>query len=270
MKTFNIDKEYRSALRALAVIVAFFWIVSSTCAQEKGVSFNVQGDLVSSYVWRGLYQSGAAIQPTLGLSAGGFSLTAWGSVDFTGQGHKEADLTAAYSVAGLTVSLTDYWWAGQASSNTGGEKGNADVDSRGRNKYFNFDNHTTRHTLEGGLAYTLPVEKFPLSLAWYTMFWGADKNINSNGKAKNAYSSYIELNYPFTVKTVDLNATVGMSPFESQANYCNDGFAVTNVALKATKAIRFSDSFSLPIFVQTVWSPSREDVHFVFGLTLKP
>lgn len=271
-KIIDIDSESKGAIKIMAIIAAFLWIATNTCvqAQEKGVSFNVQGNLVSSYVWRGMYQSGAAIQPTLGLSAGGFSLTAWGSVDFTGQGHKEADLTAAYSVKGFTISLADYWWAGQAGSNTSGEKANADVDGAGRNKYFNFDNHDTKHILEAGLAYTLPIEKFPLSIAWYTMFWGGDKKANDKGEVKNAYSSYIELNYPFTVKTVDLNTTLGASPFKSPGNYYNDGFAVTNVGLKATKAIRFTDNFSLPVFAQAIWSPSREDVHFVFGITLKP
>lgn len=270
MKTFNTDQEYKSVLRIIAVIVAFFWIVNTCTAQNKDIRFNVQGDLVSSYIWRGMYQSGAAIQPTLGISVKGFSLTAWGSVDFTGQGHKEADLTAAYSIKGFTVSLADYWWAGQASSNTAGEKANTDVDNAGRNKYFNFDHHNTRHILEAGLAYTLPVEKFPISLAWYTMFWGSDKKVSNKGKIKNAYSSYLELNYPFTVKTVELNATFGASPFQSPGNYCNGGFAVTNVSLKATKTIRFTENFNLPVFTQAVWSPSREDVHFVFGITLKP
>lgn len=257
MKTFNIDKESKAALRVLAIIVTFMWISSNACAQEKGVSFNVQGDFVSSYVWRGMYQSGAAVQPTLGLSAGGFSLTAWGSVDFNGEGKKEADLTATYSIAGLTVSLTDYWWAGQAYSRGEGYTNN--------NKYFNFDNHTTDHILEAGLSYTLPYEKLPLSISYYTMLWGYDNKANG----KQAYSAYAEVGYPFSVKGVDLNAAVGFSPYES-AQYGNNGFAMTNISLKATKAIRFTDSFSLPIFAQTIWSPNKEDVHFVFGFTLRP
>ena len=42
-------------------------VVLKAQEENKGVSFNVQGDLVSSYIWRGMYQSGAAVQPTLGL-----------------------------------------------------------------------------------------------------------------------------------------------------------------------------------------------------------
>ena len=39
-------------------------VVLKAQEENKGVSFNVQGDLVSSYIWRGMYQSGAAVQPT--------------------------------------------------------------------------------------------------------------------------------------------------------------------------------------------------------------
>ncbi|KAA5443705.1 hypothetical protein F2Y53_17280, partial [Bacteroides cellulosilyticus] len=142
------------------------------------------------------------------------------------------------------------WWAGQ-----------------GAGKYFNFKSHETAHFFEAGLAYTLPCEKLPLSMAWYLMFAGADKN----EEGKQNYSSYCELNYPFSVKSVDLNATVGFVPYKTYTvGYGNSGFAFTNVALKATTAIRITDSFSLPIFAQAIWNPCLEDAHLVFGITLKP
>lgn len=247
-----------SILRKILVLAVITSLLTTTNAQDKGAGFNVQGDIVSSYIWRGMYQSGAAVQPTLGMNIKGFSLTAWGSVDFNGEGKKEADITAAYSFKGVTVSLADYWWAGQNAM--GGEP---------HNKYFMFDNHRTNHILEAGLAYTLPCEKFPLSMAWYTMIWGADKKISDKGEIENAYSSYCEFNYLFSIKNINLNATLGMSPFESQANYLNKNFAVTNIALKATKDIKFTDSFSLPVYTQVIWNPNMEDVHFVFGITLK-
>ena len=84
------------------------------------------------------------------------------------------------------------------------------------------------------------------------MFAGQDKDENGNQN----YSSYVELNFPFTVKGADLNATCG--------------FAVTNVALKATKDIKITDSFSLPIFTQAIWNPRMEDAHLVLGISLRP
>jgi hypothetical protein len=258
-----MNKEKRSIDRVMAIIIALLWITTSACnAQENSkVNFNIQGDIVSSYVWRGMYESGASIQPTLGMNVGGFSLTAWGSEDFTGQGYKEADLAATYTIKGFAVSLSDYWWAGQSGIYNNRKNGN--------NNYFKLDNHKTDHILEMGLSYTLPIKRMPLSLSWYTMMWGADKKTNDGGVVKNAYSSYGEIAYPFTIKDVNLNAIIGFSPFDSPSNYKNNNFAVTNVSFKASKEIQITEKFSLPVFSQIIWNPNREDVHFVFGITLK-
>lgn len=241
----------KTIIKALAV-VAICFIGTKAAAQE----FTVQGDIVSSYVWRGMYQTGASFQPTLGFSTSGFSITAWGSTDFDGAAAsegaaaKEIDLTAAYTFgeSGLTLSVADLWWAGQ-----------------GAGKFGDFKSHTTAHHFEAGLAYTLPCEKFPLSMAWYTMFAGMDKKADG----KQNYSSYVEFNYPFTVKMVDLNLTCGVVPYEAP-QYNTNGFAVTNVALKGTTAIKITDSFSLPIFAQAIYNPRMEDAHLVFGITLRP
>ena len=248
--------DRKTILRSLAAAALCFIGVAGTNAQE----FAIQGDIVSSYIWRGMYQTGVSIQPTLGFSIKGFSLTAWGSTDFDGcrssegMASKEIDLTAAYTFgdSGLTLSVADLWWAGQ-----------------GAGKYFNFKSHATAHHFEAGLAYTLPVEKFPLSVAWYTMFAGQDKTVNDRGEEKQNYSSYVEFNYPFNVRSVALNLTWGVVPYKAPQYYCK-GFAVTNVALKGTAELRLSDRFALPVFAQAVWNPRLEDAHLVFGITLKP
>lgn len=197
---------------------------------------------------------GAAFQPTLGFGFDNFSVTAWGSTNFSG-GNKELDLTLAYKFgkAGPTLTVADLWWEGE-----------------GAYKYFNFKSHETGHHFEAGLAYTLPVEKFPLSVAWYTMFAGKDKKLNDSGELKQNYSSYLELNYPFSVKNVDLNVTCGAVPYKAEGIYTNSGFAVTNVALKGMTEIKINDKFSLPIFAQAIWNPCVEDAFLVFGVTLRP
>lgn len=251
--------DMKSIVKKIGVWGVVFMFISTFAAKAQdnnALNVNVSADLVSTYMWRGLYQTGASIQPTLGCSVKGFSFTVWGSTDFDGasssegKAAKEIDLTAAYTFgnSGLSVSIADLWWAGQ-----------------GANRYFNFKSHETAHHFEAGLAYTLPVERFPLSLAWYTMFAGQDKN----EKGEQNYSSYMELNYPFRVKMVDLNVTCGIVPYKAPQYYTN-GFAVTNVALKGTTVIKITDSFSLPIFTQAVWNPRLEDAHLVFGITLRP
>ena len=160
MKSFFSKK---SILRTMAVAAVCMLGATSVKAQE----FTIQGDFVSSYVWRGIYQGGAAsFQPTLGFSVGNFSLTAWGSTSLS-ESNKEIDLTAAYKFGetGPALSVATLWWDGQGAGN-----------------YFHFKSGDTGHHFEAGLAYTLPVEKFPLSIAWYTMFAGADRKINDKGE----------------------------------------------------------------------------------------
>ena len=43
---------------------------------------------MSGYIWRGVWEAGPSIQPTLVLSAGNFSATAWGSVDFASTSYR--------------------------------------------------------------------------------------------------------------------------------------------------------------------------------------
>lgn len=221
----------------------------SATAKEK---FTVKGgaDIVSSYIWRGSYNAGASFQPNLSLGIAGVTLGAWGSVDFIGQGHKEVDLSIAYSIKGFTVGITDYWWAGE-----------------GANNYFHYSDRATAHRWEANLAYQLPFEKFPLCLSLNTMFAGDDYNVRGD----RAYSTYIELLYPFVVgKVVNMNVFVGATPWYSPSILpsTNEGFSVCNVGATAQYSIKCGEKFALPIFTRLHFNPATEDIHIVFGLSL--
>jgi hypothetical protein len=45
---------------------------------------------------------------------------------------------------------------------------------------------------------------------------------------------------------------------------------VTNVTLKATKAIDITPSFSVPLFAAVTANPSSQKAYLVFGFTLQP
>ena len=104
------------------------------------------------------------------------------------------------------------------------------------------------------------------NLQWFTNFAGND-GINKDGK--RAYSSYVELSVPFKLATVDWTAMAGAVPFSTDF-YGADGFAVTNLALKATKEIKVSESFSIPVFGQVIANPSSQKAYLVIGFTLQP
>ena len=45
---------------------------------------------------------------------------------------------------------------------------------------------------------------------------------------------------------------------------------MTNLSLKATKDIKVTDSFSIPVFGQLVGNPCSQKAYLVFGITLQP
>lgn len=208
---------------------------------------NVGADLVSGYVWRGVYQigSGASVQPSLGLAYKGFSIGAWSSTSLR-EGFKELDLSAGYSVGGFSVGVTDYWWAGQGAP-------------------F-YSDYLNTHLFEGTLGYHFG-KKFPLHVSWSTMFAGNLDKVDGERK----FSTYIELGYDFRIKGVDLTCAVGVAPWDAPAwltpRWGDKGFQVSNISLKASKTVRITDSYSLPVFVQAVASPATDDASLVFGIS---
>ena len=219
----------------------------ATHAQEK-VETTICGDVVSSYIWRGQDLGNVSLQPTLGIGYKGLSLTAWGSVGLSDPSDtKEFDLTLSYAIGGLNIGITDYWF-------------NNGLDPE--NRYFKYDAHGTNHVVEANIGYDFGLA----SLQWFTNFAGND-GVNKDGK--RAYSSYVELTVPFKLATVDWAATAGAVPFSTDF-YGTDGFAVTNLALKATKEIKVTESFSVPVFGQVVANPCSQKAYLVIGFTLQP
>ena len=232
------------------VLFAMGLVLSSTALAQEKVETTIRGDLVSSYIWRGQDLGSTAIQPTLGVGYKGLSLTAWGSYGLVNADDvKEFDLTLDYTIGGLSIGITDYWF----SRMDGG-----DPDGR----YFKYEAHGTNHVFEGYIGYDFGFA----ALRWFTNFAGND---GTNKDGKRAYSSYVEVNVPFKLATVDWTATVGAVPY-CTTSYGTTGFAVTNLALKATKDIKITDSFSVPIFGQVVGNPCSQKAYLVLGLSLHP
>ena len=228
------------------VLLAMGLVMSMTTLAQDEVETTVAADVVSSYIWRGLDCGNVAVQPTLGIGYKGLSLSAWGSYGLTDPDDvKEFDLTLAYTTGGFNIGITDYWFSV-----------GLDPDAR----YFKYDAHGTNHVFEANIGYDFG----PLSLQWFTNFAGND---GTNKDGKRAYSSYMEVVVPFKLATVDWTATAGAVPWAT-TSYGTTGFAVTNLALKATKDIKVTDTFSIPVFGQVVGNPCSQKAYLVFGFTL--
>ena len=230
------------------VLFAMGLVASATALAQDEIETTISGDVVSSYIWRGQDLGNVSLQPTLGIGYKGLSLSAWGSVGLTDAADtKEFDLTLAYTIGGFNVGITDYWF-------------NAGLDPE--NRYFKYGSHGTNHLFEANIGYDFG----PLSLQWFTNFAGND---GTNKDGKRAYSSYVEVAVPFKLATVDWTATAGAVPWAT-TSYGTNGFAVTNLSLKATKEIKVTDTFSIPVFGQVVGNPCSQKAYLVFGFTLQP
>lgn len=219
--------------------------VATTHAQ---VETTIAADVVSQYIWRGQDLGNVSLQPTLSIEYKGLSLSAWGSVGLSDSDDtKEFDLTLAYTAGGFNIGITDYWF-------------NAGLDPEAR--YFKYDAHGTNHVYEANIGYDFG----PVSLQWYTNIAGND-GVNKDGE--RAYSSYFEATVPFKLASVDWSATAGAVPFATDF-YGTSGFAITDLTLKATKDIKVTDSFSIPVFGQVTANPCAQKAYFVFGFTLQP
>jgi hypothetical protein len=230
------------------VLFAMGLAVSAAALAQEKVETTISGDVVSSYIWRGQDLGNVSLQPTLGIGYKGLSLSAWGSVGLSDPSDtKEFDLTLGYTIGGFNIGITDYWF-------------NSGLDPE--NRYFKYDAHGTNHVYEANVGYDFGFA----GLQWFTNFAGND-GMNNDGK--RAYSSYVELSVPFKLATVDWTATAGAVPFSTDF-YGTDGFAVTNLALKATKDIQVTETFSVPVFGQVVANPCSQKAYLVVGFTLQP
>lgn len=228
------------ALLTMAVLPA------TSMAQDK-VETSVGADLVSGYIWRGQDLGNVSIQPSVSVSYKGFSLSGWGSVGIDKEDTKEFDLTLGYSTGGFSVSVTDYWFNGGPG-------------------YFHYGAYNTSHVFEAQIGYDFGL----LAVNWYTNFAGAD-GVKANGD--RAYSSYFSIAAPFKLGGLNWTAEIGATPWETssynkeETNNGASGFEVSHIGLGASKEIKITDSYSLPIFAQAIWNPATEGAYFVFGVS---
>lgn len=211
-------------------------------AQDK-VEVNVGADVVSGYIWRGQDLGNASIQPTLSVGYRGFKLTAWGSAGFSREDTKEFDLTLGYAGGGFSVSVTDYWF-----DNGPG--------------YFHYGAGNTAHVFEAQVGYDFGF----LAANWYTNFAGND-GVNRSGH--RAYASYLNLTAPFTLGGLEWTVSVGATPWANTFyNGGAGGFELTDIGIGASKEIRLTDRYALPVFARAIWNPATEGAYFVFGISL--
>ena len=226
----------------LAMACALLLGVSSVaplCAGERGDwSMTVGADAVSSYLWRGMNSAGPSIQPSayFDYEKGDWavSMGAWGSKALQKGEYNEWDLSVEATWRNITLSLANY------------------------REYYGaaFDDNY----LDLGLSFTLS-EEVPVTFSWYSIVNQYENAAltPSGYKWSEAFPSYFEVSYEFSVWEVDFSAAAGFCPFASDY-YGSEGFSVYNLNLSAGHEFEFEHGGSLPVSAQVMYNPAWGEV----------
>lgn len=239
----------------LVLLIGLCTIAQSVKAEVE-FSYEAGAELVSAYLWRGLYNGGLSLQPTVtvGYESDNTSLSvgAWGSIgasDWKFAKEKdgaagtrfvpEIDLVASFSFYGVTVGATHYYYFGGSNFFCWNKNWTEEMLEK--------NTSTTEVQVGYSLEHTLDL---PLYVNWYTMVAGNDFNEQEDGTMKRAFSSYLELGYDHTFDAIGLTigAQIGFSPWASPV-YGNEKFAVKCLSLRLEKEWEF-DHCSLNLFGQ--------------------
>jgi hypothetical protein len=241
-------------------------------AEDRGPTLSFGADLMSRYIWRGRdYGNSPAIQPNICFSWKGLSIGAWGSYAFAKHSilindtlieeagnYSEADLYVSYTFKWFTLMVFDYFTVNGLNPNEG-------------NRYFNFNNQTTGHTVEALLSFDGP-ETFPVQMIVSTLVYGADKNKDSSGVYgqgdKNNFSTYFEAGYTFDIRKagIKLKPFIGAIPFGG--SWYGPYGGVINVGFTAKKEIPVTEHYALPVQASLITNPQAQSIFFVFGISI--
>ena len=204
------------------------------CAQESGAwSMTVGADAVSSFLWRGFYSAGPSLQPSayFDYTQGDWAVSfgTWGSKALKKGEYNEWDLSVEATWRNITLSLANYR-----------EYNGAEFD----------DNY-----LDLGLSLTLS-EDIPVTFSWYSIINQYENAalIPSGYRWNEAFPSYFEVAYDFSLSAVDFTVAAGMFPFAS-GYYGNDYFGVCNLNVVAGHEFELSNGAILPVSGQVMYNP---------------
>ena len=250
----------RNTILSIFSLILFIFSSSNSWAQTDSTvtqnPISISVDLMSRYVWRGSdFGASPSIQPGIEYSNSGFTVGAWGAYAINYQGYQESDLYVGYTFYKdmFTVMLTDYYFQS---------------DTKNVN-YFDYNKDSTGHDFEASVIFN-GTENLPLKFMLAVNIYGADsKRINSDGTEGDIqHSTYAELTYSF--KYFDLFAGANLTAPDTdkgETGFYGNYRGLVNLGLTATKNIKITKDYSLPITISIITNPQAEKVYFVAGLS---
>lgn len=234
-------------------------------------AYDAGAEVVSAYLWRGQYNGGLSLQPTLAVGFDGerssLRVGAWGSVGFSDWAFvrglpktadnnpntyfvPELDVYLTLDVYGIQLGATHYYYFGGSPFLNWGPIDPVEGTAG-----------TSQTEVMIGYDFRTACE-IPLSVSWNTMVAGDDLVEDESGNLKRAFSTYIEAKYdqplPFDMT---LSLAIGISPWKSGiyniaswddvANAMKiRNFAVNNLSVRLEKEWEVGEICSISLFGQ--------------------
>lgn len=248
---------YRRIITFL-LLFPLFALITPTETEAQDLSLTPGVDLVNKYVWRGLELGGNAfnVQPSMTFAVGGFSAGFWAAyplVDNAAAEEIDTWLEYGFEFPGgqsLSFIVTDYYFPNAVHNGNRLKWGYWDN--------YDGDEHPGAHTVEVGASFS-GCEKFPITLSAYMNVYNDEGN-----------SMYFELAYNTSIQETGFSAFIGATPGseENPGYYGTENFDVINLGITASRDIKITDDFSLPLFTSYIMNPRMSISYFVFGVSL--
>ncbi|MDC8106419.1 hypothetical protein ACNFU2_16125 [Chryseobacterium sp. PTM-20240506] len=193
----------------------------------------------------------------------------WGASALTddkdGTHYKEINYYVQYSDGRLYIGLWDLF----NSRNINTTVASDDI--------FNYSNRRTAHIIDLRTNYTFG-PSFPLNIEADIMLYGGanagEVVLKPDGSyKKNKYSTYVQVSYPVIAhQKVNLDAFVGggFAINDSTFLYGNgkNSFDIVNVGIKASKALKITEHYTLPVSMMAMWNPSNKYARIQLAATV--
>jgi len=261
-----MKRIYKALLGFMLMLLA-----SANSFSQDNSPIQFGADLMSRYIWRGVDLGGESpnIQPGLKVllnskdTIHSFSIGAWGAYNFNTV-NQEADLYITYTFRNIfSFTLSDYYFPGSPTYTVS------------QKKYFRYKNDNTGHVIEPMISFN-GTESIPFTLLFAMNVYGADsRKVNTDGTLGDIFmSKYVEVGYKNSIKGVDYNAFVGAAiddPDEEKGEVGyyggNKSAGIVNLGVKASKKIKITNDYSLPVQASLISNPEAEKIYIVFGIS---
>jgi len=221
----------------------------------KESKFAAAVDVVAPYLWRGIKYSSnkVAFQPYASYAfTEKLTVGVWGTTNFSNaaDAYNEFDWYVSYQVTPIMkVMLSDYYWPA-TKHNLEGSK----------DPYFDYSEGSAQ-TLDLSVLFDFSDKGVPLDFQWNTIVGGNDYKYDADeNPTTRAFSSYAEAGYTYSWEKTGLDFRPFVGAVVINGGYYgtdvdgNAGFFFSNVGLNVAKEIKFSEKFSVPVFIRYTYN----------------